>query len=556
LAFPGLIDNEIREAKPMLGLMQDYPLLTHTILDHGALNHGERELVTRSVEGPIRRCTLAELRSRALRVAKALELEGVKLGDRVATMAWNTERHVETWYGVMGLGAICHTLNPRLFAEQLDYIINHAEDDIVFVDLTFVPILEALQERLRTVRKYIVLTDGAHMPDTSLPNAVAYEDWIAKVDDDFSWKHFDENTAAALCYTSGTTGNPKGVLYSHRSNVLHGLMANQPDVFGLCSEDSLLAIVPMFHANAWALTFSVPAAGAKMVMPGAGMDGASIYELLDSERVTATAAVPTVWLGLLQYLEQTGKKLPYLKRVVVGGAACPPMMIRKFELDYDVELIHGWGMTEMSPIGTTGKMKHATSSLDRETQLKLKEKQGRTPYLVEMKVVDDDGKELPRDGKSAGHLLVKGPCVAKGYFKLDTSALTADGWFDTGDIANIDELGFMQITDRDKDVIKSGGEWISSIDVENTAVGCPGVAEAAVIGLPHPKWTERPLLIIKRDEGSEVDALAVLAYLDGKIAKWWMPNDVVFVDEIPHTATGKIQKMELREQFKDFRFSN
>jgi len=540
----------------MLGLMQDYPLLTHTILDHGALNHGERELVTRSVEGPIRRCTLAELRSRALRVAKALEREGVKLGDRVATMAWNTERHVETWYGVMGLGAICHTLNPRLFAEQLDYIINHAEDDIVFVDLTFVPVLEALKQRLGTVRKYVVLTDGAHMPNTSLPNAVAYEDWIAEVDDDFSWKHFDENTAAALCYTSGTTGNPKGVLYSHRSNVLHALMANQPDVFGLRSEDSLLAIVPMFHANAWALAFSVPAAGAKMVMPGAGMDGASIYELLDSERVTATAAVPTVWLGLLQYLEQTGKKLPYLKRVVVGGAACPPMMIRKFELDYDVELIHGWGMTEMSPIGTTGNMKHATSILDREAQLKLKEKQGRTPYLVEMKVVDDDGKEIPRDGKSAGHLLVKGPCVSKGYYRLEGSVLTADGWFDTGDIANIDELGFMQITDRDKDVIKSGGEWISSIDVENAAVGCPGVAEAAVIGLPHPKWTERPLLIIKRDDGSAVDADEVLAYLDGKIAKWWMPNDVVFVDEIPHTATGKIQKMELRKQFKDFQFSN
>jgi acyl-CoA synthetase (AMP-forming)/AMP-acid ligase II len=540
----------------MLGLMQDYPLLTHTILDHGALNHGEREMVTRSVEGPIRRCTLAELRSRALRAAKALELEGVKLGDRVATMAWNTERHVETWFGIIGLGAICHTLNPRLFAEQLDYIINHAEDDIVFVDLTFVPVLEALQDRLSTVRKYIVLTDGAHMPDTSLPNAVAYEDWIAAVDDDFSWKHFDENTAAALCYTSGTTGNPKGVLYSHRSNVLHGLMANQPDVFGLRSEDSLLAIVPMFHANAWALTFSAPAAGAKMVMPGAGMDGASIYELLDSERVTATAAVPTVWLGLLQYLEQTGKKLPYLERVVVGGAACPPMMIRRFELDYDVELIHGWGMTEMSPIGTTGKMKYATSVLDREAQLKLKEKQGRTPFLVEMKVVDDDGNVLPRDGKSAGHLLVKGPCVSRGYFKLDESALTADGWFDTGDIANIDALGFMQITDRDKDVIKSGGEWISSIDVENAAVGCPGVAEAAVIGLPHPKWTERPLLVVKRDEGSEVGADEVLAYLDGKIAKWWMPNDVVFVDEIPHTATGKIQKMELRKQFKDFQFSN
>jgi fatty-acyl-CoA synthase len=540
----------------MLGLMQDYPLLTHTILEHGALNHGERELVTRGVEGPIRRTTLSALRNRALRVGKALEREGVKLGDRIATMAWNSERHVETWFGIMGIGAVCHTLNPRLFAEQLDYIINHAEDDIVFVDLTFVPILEALQARLRTVRKFIVLTDAQHMPTTSLPNAVAYEEWIGAVDADFRWKSFDENTAAALCYTSGTTGHPKGVLYSHRSNVLHGLLVNQPDVFGLRSEDVILAIVPMFHANAWALTFAVPAAGAKLVLPGCGMDGASIYELLDSERVTATAAVPTVWLGLLQYLEQTGKKLPWLKKVVVGGAACPPMMIRKFEVDYDVEVIHGWGMTEMSPVGTTGKMKHATAQLDPEAQLKLKEKQGRTPYLVEMKVVDDDGRELPRDGKTSGHLLVKGPCVARGYYKLNQTVLNADGWFDTGDIANIDPLGFMQITDRDKDVIKSGGEWISSIEVENVAVGCPGVAEAAVIGLPHPKWSERPLLIVRRAPGSEVSADEVLAFLDGKIARWWMPSGVEFVDEIPHTATGKIQKMDLRKRFKDYVFAD
>ena len=540
----------------MLGLMQDYPLLTHTILDHAALNHGEREQVTRSVEGPIRRTTLAEIRKRSLKVAKALANEGVRLGDRIATMAWNTDRHLETWFGIMGNGAICHTLNPRLFADQLDYIVNHAEDDIMFVDLTFMPIVEALKERFGTVRKYIVLTDAEHMPETALPNAVAYEDWIGAVDDDFKWGSFDENTAAALCYTSGTTGNPKGVLYSHRSNVLHGLTVNQPDVFGLTSDDIIMAIVPMFHANAWALTYAAPAAGAMLVMPGAGMDGKSIYELLENEKVTATAAVPTVWLGLLQYLDETGKKLPFLQKVVVGGAACPPMMIRRFENDFGVEVIHGWGMTEMSPVGTTGKLKHSTLGLDREAKLKLKEKQGRTPYLVEMKIVDDDGNDLPRDGKVFGHLLVRGPAVSKGYFKLDDDILTEDGWFNTGDIATIDPLGFMQITDRDKDVIKSGGEWISSIEIENEAVGCTGVAEAAVIGLPHPKWSERPLLIIIRDAGSDIDKDGVLAYLDGKIAKWWMPDDVVFVDEIPHTATGKIQKMELREQFKDFTFGD
>ena len=536
----------------MLGLMQDYPLLMHTIIDHAAINHGEREQVSRSIEGPIRRTTLADIRTRALKVARALENEGVSLGDRIATMAWNTDRHMETWYGIMGTGAICHTLNPRLFADQLDYIVNHAEDDILFVDLTFVPLVEALQDRFSTIRKYIVLTDSEHMPDTSLPDAVAYEDWIGAVDDDFEWQSFDENTAAGLCYTSGTTGNPKGVLYSHRSNVLHGLMGNQPDVFGLTSRDSILAIVPMFHANAWGLTFAVPAAGAKLVMPGAGMDGKSIYELLESEEVSHTAAVPTVWMGLLQYMEENGKDLPFLKKIVVGGAACPPMMIRKFELDYGVEMIHAWGMTEMSPIGTTGKLKYATMSLDREAQLKLKEKQGRSPYLVEMKIVDDDGGDLPRDGETFGHLLVRGPSVSRAYFRLDEEILTEDGWFDTGDIATIDPMGYMQITDRDKDVIKSGGEWISSIEIENVAVGCPGVAEAAVIGLPHPKWSERPLLIIVRDEGSDIGKEKILAFLEGKIAKWWMPDDVAFVDEIPHTATGKIQKMELREQFKDY----
>jgi len=537
----------------MLGLMQDWPLLVHKMLDHGALNHGEREMVTRSIEGPIRRYTYADLRTRSLRVAKALERDGVLFSDRIATMAWNTDRHVEAWFGIMGLGAICHTLNPRLFADQMVYIINHAEDRMIFVDTTFVPILEALAAKLPTVKKYIVLTDAAHMPATKLPGAVAYEEWLAGVDDDFEWKSFDENTAAALCYTSGTTGHPKGVLYSHRSNVLHGLMVNQPDVIGLSSSDVILPVVPMFHANAWAITYASPAAGTKMVLPGCGMDGASIYELLDTEKVTASSAVPTVWMGLLHYLEANGKKLPYLKKVTIGGAACPPMMIRKFEIEYEVEVIHGWGMTEMSPVGTTGTMKHSTLQMDLETRLKLKEKQGRTPFLVEMKIVDPNHNDLPRDGKSFGHLLVRGPSITKSYYKGEGSVLDKDGWFDTGDIATIDKLGFMQITDRDKDVIKSGGEWISSIEVENVAVGCPGVAEAAVIGLPHPKWSERPLLIIVREKGSEVTKEEILGFLDGKIAKWWMPDDVAFVDVIPHSATGKISKLELRKTFADYK---
>ncbi len=538
----------------MLGLMQDYPLLVQTILDHAALNHGDREMVTRSIEGPIRRSTYGDLRTRALRVAKALNSEGIVLGDRVATMAWNTDRHFETWYGIMGIGAICHTLNPRLFAEQLVYIINHAEDKIIFVDLTFVPLLEALAEKLPSVRKYIILTDERHMPSTSLPNAIAYESWLSAYDADFAWASFDENTAAGLCYTSGTTGDPKGVLYSHRSNVLHGLMANQPDVFGLTSKHIVLPIVPLFHANAWALTFAAPASGACMVMPGAGMDGKSIYELLDSEKVNASAAVPTVWLGLLQHLEENNLKLPYLDRVAIGGAACPRMMIEVLEGKYEVEVLHAWGMTEMSPIGTTGALKYSKDPMPHEDEINLKLKQGRTPYMVEMKIVDDDGNDLPRDGKTSGHLLVRGPSISSAYYKHDAIILDEDNWFDTGDIANIDADGYMQITDRDKDVIKSGGEWISSIEIENTAIGCEGVAEAAVIGVAHPKWTERPLLIIVRKPESEVSAEEVLAYLEGKIASWWVPEAVEIVDEIPHTATGKIQKMVLRETFGGYQF--
>jgi len=537
----------------MLGLMQDWPLLVSKILDHAAINHGDQEIVSRTTEGPIERCTYKDLHSRARQVAKRLEAAGIKQGDVVATMAWNNARHMEAWYGIMGMGAVCHTLNPRLFPEQLVYIINHAEDKLIFVETTFVPLIEAIADKLMHVKGIVIMTDAAHMPDTKLKNAICYEDWLAEADDDYTWPEFDENTAAGLCYTSGTTGNPKGVLYSHRSNVLHGMLANSADTLGLTTSTVILPVVPMFHANAWAIAFAAPMSGAKLVMPGPKMDGESIYELLDTEKVSDTAAVPTVWLMLLNHLEANDLKLPYLNQVVIGGSACPPSMIEKFEKNYGVEVSHAWGMTEMSPIGTIGKLKGKNKDLPFEERLALKAKQGRAPFTIELKITDDDGNELPHDGKAFGHLMVRGPAISKSYLKGEGGEiLDSDGWFDTGDVATLDADSYMQITDRSKDVIKSGGEWISSIDLENLAVGHPEVAEAAVIGIVHPKWDERPLLIVVRKEGSKVTKDDILAYMDGKIAKWWMPDDVAFVDEIPHTATGKIQKMDLRETFKDY----
>jgi fatty-acyl-CoA synthase len=538
----------------MLGLMQQWPLLCHKILDHAAIQHASREVVSRSVEGPITRTTYAEIRQRALKVAQRLQKDGFSDGDRLATLAWNTARHMEAWYGTMGIGAVYHTLNPRLFPDQIAWIMNHAEDKVLFVDLTFMPIVEKIAGQVPSLQKIIVLTDKAHMPDTKLDNVVAYEEWIAEVDGDFTWKTLDENAACGMCYTSGTTGDPKGVLYSHRSNVLHALIAVQPDAMGISSRDTILPVVPMFHANAWGLAHSAPMIGAKLVMPGARMDGEAIYELLDTGKVTFTAAVPTVWLMLLQYLEETGKALPHLKKVVIGGSACPRAMTKKFQENYDVEVIHAWGMTEMSPLGSLGSMKPEYAGLQGDARLDIQEKQGFAPFGVEMKVTDDENNELPWDGKSFGRLKVRGPAIASGYYGgAGAEHFDKEGWFDTGDVAHIDTQGYMEITDRAKDVIKSGGEWISTIALENLAVGHPDVAEAAAIGIAHPKWDERPLLVVVPKSGKSPTKEDVIDYLNGKVAKWWIPDDIVFVEEIPHTATGKIQKTTLRDQFRDYR---
>jgi len=535
----------------MLGLMQDWPLLCHRIIDHAALNHPARRVVSRSVEGPIHTTNYQDVRARALRVAKRLTKDGITLGDRVATLAWNTWRHLEAWYGILGIGAIYHTINPRLFPEQITWIVNHAEDRVMLVDLTFVPLIEKLAARLPSIERYVVLTDAAHMPATSLRNAVSYEDWIAEVDDDFSWQSFDENTAAGMCYTSGTTGNPKGVVYSHRSNVLHSMIVSAPDAMGISSCDIVLPVVPMFHANCWGLALTAPMQGATLVMPGAKLDGASIYELLETQRVSFTAAVPTVWMMLLQYLEDSKAKLPDLKRVVIGGSACPREMLRIFQDNYGVAVCHAWGMTEMSPLGSLGSLKPECAVLTGEQRLDVQVKQGHAPFGVEMKIVDDADKKLPRDGKTFGRLKVRGPAVAGAYFRDSSNILDQDGFFDTGDVATIDQHGYMHITDRSKDVIKSGGEWISSIELENLAAGHPQVGEAAVIGVKHSKWGERPLLIAVPKKGQAILKEEILAFMRGKVADWWLPDEVVFVTEIPHTATGKILKTALRAQYRD-----
>ncbi|MGN7097000.1 long-chain-fatty-acid--CoA ligase [Brevundimonas diminuta] len=537
----------------MLGMMQDWPLTVDKILDHAKNWHGEREVVTRSVEGPIVRTNYAAIHERARRVSNALLAWGITPGDRVATLAWNTGNHIETWYGIMGVGAVCHTLNPRLFPEQLAYIINHAEDRILFADLTFVPLLEAVLPHCPTVERVIVMTDAAHMPQAKLPKAEAYETVLEQSSSDVTWGGFDEQTACGLCYTSGTTGNPKGVLYSHRSNFIHTLLGMQATVVGGTPSEVILPVVPMFHANAWGIAFVGPAAGSKLVMPGAKMDGASIYELIETEGVTFSAAVPTVWQGLFGHMVENNLKFSTLRKVLIGGSACPEALIRGFQDKFGVEVVHAWGMTETSPIGTIANLTPELKALPYDQQMAWRMKQGTPPLGVELKIKNYGGQDMPHDGKTYGRVMVKGPTIAGAYFKGEGGdILDHEGFFDTGDIASVDSRGFMQITDRAKDVIKSGGEWISSIDIENIAVGHPKVALAAVIGAAHPKWDERPVLLVKLKEGEAEDKQEHLDFLQGKIAKWWMPDDVVFVDDIPLGATGKIDKKTLRERMKDY----
>jgi acyl-CoA synthetase (AMP-forming)/AMP-acid ligase II len=538
----------------MLGLMQNLPLLISSLIVHAERHHGDTEIVSRRVEGDIHRSHWAAISKRSRQVANALRGEGLDFSDRVATIAWNGYRHLELYFGISGSGSVLHTLNPRLHPEQLAWIVNHAEDRMVMFDMTFLPLVEAVVAACPTVKTWVALCDVDDLPtDSGIPGLVAYEAWMGDQSDQFDWPVFDENSASSMCYTSGTTGNPKGVLYSHRSTLLHAYGAALPDALNLSSQDAILPAVPMFHANAWAVPYSAAAIGCKLVLPGAAMDGKSVYELIESEQVTLAAGVPTVWQMLLRHMESHQLRFSTLKRTVIGGSACPPAMIDAFDRRYGVEVLHAWGMTEMSPLGTVCTLKGTQQTLDAEAQRAVRLKQGRVVFGVDMKIVDPEGRELPWDGQTSGDLLVKGPWVTSGYFKLDNSDLLLDGWFHTGDVGTIDPDGFLQITDRSKDVIKSGGEWISSIDVENIAMAHPAVAMAACVGMPHPKWDERPIVVVVKKADAEVTREDLLAFYEGKIAKWQIPDDVVFVDTIPLGATGKMQKMAVREQLQDYR---
>ncbi len=539
----------------MLGQMQDWPLLVSKFLEHAEVNHPKREIVSMLPEGGQFRYDFAAHAVRAKKCAQALGRLGIGFGDRVATLAWNTHRHMEIWFGASGMGAVTHTVNPRLFPEQLIYIMNHAEDRVLMLDITFVPLIEAIAEHLTTIEHFVLLVGREHMPETKLKNVLSYEELIEAEDGNYNWPTFDENTACGLCYTSGTTGNPKGVLYSHRSNFLHTLLALTGDTLGIRSTSVILPVVPMFHANSWGIPYAAAGSGAKLVLNGPHHDPETLHKLIVDEGITVTAAVPTVWAGMLKYLQATGKDMAELKIVTIGGSAVPRSMIKTFQDDYGVRVNHAWGMTETSPLGSLGSENAAVQNLSPKEKLDVQCKQGRMVLGVEMCIMDDDGNKLPRDGESSGRVMVRGPWVVKSYFKGDAgNILDDDNWFDTGDVACIDEHGYMQITDRAKDVIKSGGEWISSIDLENEAVGHPKVLEAAVIGRYHPKWDERPLMVVVPEEGQTVDVAEMHAYLEDKVAKWWLPDDVVIVKELPHTATGKISKKDLREQFKDYSF--
>ena len=528
------------------------PLLVSTLLTHAERHHGEQEIVSRRVEGDTHRTTYRELAQRARRMANALAARGIKRGDRIATLAWNGYRHMELYYAVSGSGSILHTMNPRLHPDQVVWIADHAEDQILFFDLTFLPLIEAIAPRVKTIKAFVAMTDRAHMPaSSSIPNLFCYEDMVEGHPSEFDWPTFDENRASSLCYTSGTTGNPKGALYSHRSTLLHTYAAALPDALNCSARDVILPVVPMFHVNAWGLPYVACMVGAKLVFPGPWLDGKSLYDLFESEGVTMSAGVPTVWQGLLAHVEANRLKFSTMRRTVIGGSACPPAMMRAFQERYDVEVLHAWGMTEMSPVGTVCTLKPKHQRLDAEQRMAVQAKQGRAVFGVDMKIVSDEGTELPHDGKASGELMVRGPWIIASYFKGEGGSPLKDGWFPTGDVSTIDEDGYMQITDRSKDVIKSGGEWIGSIDLENIAMAHPAVAMAACIAARHPKWDERPLLVVTKKPGSALTRDELLHFYDGKIAKWWTPDDVVFVDSIPLGATGKMQKNKLRAMFKD-----
>jgi fatty-acyl-CoA synthase len=542
----------------MRGLMQNHQLLISSLIEHAADAHPNTEIVSRTLEGSIHRCTYADIERRAKQVARALTAMGVRQGERICTLAWNGFRHLELYFGVSGFGGVLHTANPRLFPEQIEYIVNHAEDQFLFFDSCFLPLIEKLAPKLKSVKAYIVLTDRQNVPSSSLPQLLCYEELIAAHCGSYQWPDLDENAASSLCYTSGTTGNPKGVMYTHRSTLLHSMLTCMTDGFALSAVDSVCVATPMFHVNAWGLPYSAAMVGARLLLPGPALDGASLYGFMRDEGATAAIGVPTIWLQLQQYLQGqspdavTGLRL---KRVLIGGAAVPPAVVETFERRFGVRVLHAWGMTETSPIGTLCNPLQKHQLATEAQRIELQSKQGRVPYGVRLKITDELGADLPHDGMTAGRLLVRGHWVAAAYFGVEgESILDADGWFDTGDIATIDPDGYMKITDRAKDVIKSGGEWISSIDLENAAVGHACVAEAAAIGLPHPKWQERPLLLVVRKAGHELTKDDLMAYLSGKVAKWWLPNGIEFVTQLPRTATGKLQKMMLRETFKEYRF--